>query len=102
MISIAGGLVLALSLAAPAMADEPGPGGSKPPVPKTGDQVYQMVCQACHMADAKGAVGAGTFPALANNPKLEDRGLSDRHGHQAAGAACPGSATCSAPSRPRR
>ena len=64
-------LALALSLAAPAMADEPGPGGSKPPTPKTGQQVYQMVCQTCHMADGKGAVGAGTFPALANNPKLK-------------------------------
>ncbi|CAN5657050.1 cytochrome c [soil metagenome] len=65
------GLMLAFVLAAPAMADEPGPGGSKPPVPKTGQEVYQMVCQTCHMADGKGAVGAGTFPALANNPKLK-------------------------------
>ena len=65
------GLVLAFALATPAIADEPGPGGSKPPVPKTGQQVYQMVCQTCHMADGKGAVGAGAFPALANNPKLK-------------------------------
>lgn len=61
----------ALVLAAPALADEPGPGGSKPPVPVTGQQVYQMVCQTCHMADGKGAVGAGTFPSLASNPKLK-------------------------------
>lgn len=64
-------LALAFTLAAPAMADEPGPGGSKPPTPKTGQEVYQMVCQTCHMADGKGAVGAGAFPALANNPKLK-------------------------------
>lgn len=38
--------------------------------PVTGEQVYGAVCQACHMADAKGAVGAGTIPALASNPKL--------------------------------
>jgi len=30
-----------------------------------------MVCQTCHMPDGKGAVGAGAFPALANNPKLK-------------------------------
>ncbi|MBP7816746.1 MAG: cytochrome c [Phenylobacterium sp.] len=64
-------LALALCLAAPAMADEPGPGGSKPPVPVTGQQVYQMVCQTCHMADGKGAVGAGSFPSLASNPKMK-------------------------------
>ena len=55
----------------PALADEHGPGGSKPPVPVTGQQVYTMVCQACHMADGKGGVGAGSVPALANNPKLK-------------------------------
>ena len=36
----------------------------------TGEQVYQAVCQACHMADAKGGTGAGTIPALAKNPRL--------------------------------
>lgn len=60
-----------LAMAAPALADEPGPGGSKPPVPVTGHEVYTMVCQACHMADGKGAVGAGTVPALASNPRLK-------------------------------
>ena len=60
-----------LTLAAPALADEPGPGGSKPPTPVTGQQVYTMVCQACHMADGKGAVGAGSIPALASNPRLK-------------------------------
>ena len=60
-----------LTTAAPALADEPGPGGSKPPVPVTGRDVYVMVCQACHMADGKGAVGAGSVPALASNPRLK-------------------------------
>lgn len=58
------------AMATPSFADEPGPGGSKPPVAKTGEEVYRMYCQVCHMADAKGAVGAGNFPALANNPRL--------------------------------
>ncbi len=60
-----------LAMAAPALADEPGPGGGKPPVPVTGREVYTMVCQACHMADGKGAVGAGSVPALASNPRLK-------------------------------
>jgi mono/diheme cytochrome c family protein len=63
-------LAAVLLAAAPAFADEPGPGGSKPIVPVTGEQVYRTVCQACHMADGKGAVGAAAFPALANNPRM--------------------------------
>jgi mono/diheme cytochrome c family protein len=39
-----------------------------------GAAVYSHVCQACHMADAKGAVGAGAYPALASNPKLAEAG----------------------------
>ena len=37
---------------------------------KTGPEVYTHVCQGCHMPDGKGATGAGTYPALAGNPKL--------------------------------
>jgi mono/diheme cytochrome c family protein len=36
-----------------------------------GARVYRQYCQACHMADAKGATGAATIPALANNPTLQ-------------------------------
>ncbi|OYX32277.1 MAG: hypothetical protein B7Y99_08950 [Caulobacterales bacterium 32-69-10] len=51
--------------------DNPGAGaGIVAPVAKTGEEVYKYICQACHMADAKGGVGAGTIPALAANPKL--------------------------------
>ena len=35
-----------------------------------GARLYKDYCQACHMSDGKGATGAGTYPALANNPKL--------------------------------
>ncbi|MBO1359715.1 cytochrome c [Acetobacter sacchari] len=35
-----------------------------------GRVLYQTLCQACHMADAKGAEGAAHFPALSGNPKL--------------------------------
>lgn len=36
----------------------------------TGAEIYATVCAACHMPDAMGAVGAGFYPALANNPRL--------------------------------
>jgi len=36
----------------------------------TGEKMFTRVCAACHMADAKGATGAGTYPSLARNPKL--------------------------------
>ena len=35
-----------------------------------GEQLYVTVCAACHMPDAKGAKGAGFYPALAGNPRL--------------------------------
>ena len=36
----------------------------------TGEKMYKRVCAGCHMPDAKGAHGAGFYPALAGNPKL--------------------------------
>jgi len=36
----------------------------------TGEKIFSRVCAACHMPDAKGAVGAGAYPALAANKKL--------------------------------
>src|SRR5487761_1718865 len=37
---------------------------------RPGRQIFQGVCQACHMPDAKGAVGAGAYPALAGDNRL--------------------------------
>lgn len=76
MRSFLSALALAAVIATPALADEPGPGGSKAPVAKTGEEVYRTYCQACHMADAKGAVGAGAFPALAKNARLGTTGYA--------------------------
>lgn len=70
-LTLAAGVALAAS---PSLADEPGPGGSKPVISVTGEEVYRNVCQSCHMADAKGATGAGTIPALAGNKTLEAAG----------------------------
>jgi mono/diheme cytochrome c family protein len=38
---------------------------------QTGPELYEHICQGCHMPDAKGAVGAGIYPALADNKKLQ-------------------------------
>lgn len=48
-----------------------GPVAAKPVAPDAGAIVYEEVCQACHMANAKGAVGAGRITALAGNANLE-------------------------------
>jgi mono/diheme cytochrome c family protein len=37
---------------------------------QSGEDLYQHICQGCHMPDAKGAIGAGAYPALAANPRL--------------------------------
>ena len=39
-----------------------------------GEAVFKNICQGCHMAHAEGAVGAGMYPALAKNAKLEVAG----------------------------
>lgn len=39
-----------------------------------GEAVFKNICQGCHMANAQGAVGAGMYPALAKNAKLEVAG----------------------------
>lgn len=41
---------------------------------RDGEVIYRTVCQGCHMPDAQGAVGAGAYPALANDPKLAAAG----------------------------
>jgi mono/diheme cytochrome c family protein len=43
--------------------------------PETGGkEIYEAICQSCHMPDGKGSQGASSapigYPALANNPKL--------------------------------
>lgn len=60
--------LLALS-AAPVFADTAGMRGGGFAL-QGGEALYRGICQGCHMADAKGASGAGTYPALAGNPKL--------------------------------
>lgn len=39
-----------------------------------GADLYRAACQGCHMSNGAGAMGAGQYPALANNPRLQAAG----------------------------
>lgn len=67
-----GGLSTA-ALTTPARADSAGILDPAPFTTTDGRQIYQRICQGCHMADGKGAVGAGRFPALAQDLALSSR-----------------------------
>jgi mono/diheme cytochrome c family protein len=65
--------VLLLALASqPAFAQGQRPGSFN--AFQSGQAIFHNVCQGCHMPDAKGAVGAGKYPALAANKNLETAG----------------------------
>jgi mono/diheme cytochrome c family protein len=36
-----------------------------------GEAIYRNVCAGCHMPDGRGAIGAGAYPSLVRNAKLE-------------------------------
>ncbi len=61
-------------------------------IEKDGAALFHSVCQGCHMPDAKGAIGAGHYPALAANPKLASSAypaitvIQGRHGMPAFGS----------------
>jgi len=42
----------------------------------TGEEIYRSLCQGCHMPQGEGAKGAGTYPSLALNKKLEAGGYA--------------------------
>lgn len=68
-------LLLSLSVSTGAFAQGAGAGGGRGGFTEQGGEaIFKNVCQGCHMPDAKGAVGAGMYPALAKNPKLEVAG----------------------------
>jgi mono/diheme cytochrome c family protein len=58
----------------PPIFSPPTQGGALAPrghfVQSDGAALYRAICQGCHMPDARGARGAGMYPALAANPKL--------------------------------
>ena len=86
-------VLFTLLTAMPAFAQDPPP--FSPPgnfvtgghfVHRDGATLFRAICQGCHMPDARGAEGAGHYPALAANPKLASSAyptitvLHGRHG----------------------
>ena len=49
-------------------SDQPGPFTQT-----EGASLYRTICQACHMPDGEGAAGAGAYPPLAGNPKMNSK-----------------------------
>jgi mono/diheme cytochrome c family protein len=45
-------------------------------VEMSGEELYVNVCRGCHMMDAMGASGAGSFPSLVANRNLEASGYA--------------------------
>jgi mono/diheme cytochrome c family protein len=43
-------------------------------IEKSGEDLFVNVCRGCHMADGRGAAGAGAYPSLAGNKNLEVSG----------------------------
>lgn len=37
---------------------------------QSGEELFANICQGCHMGDASGAEGAGSYPSLAGNANL--------------------------------
>ncbi|WJS99893.1 c-type cytochrome [Novosphingobium humi] len=74
LLALAACLPLGVVGFAPAGAQDTAGGTTNVQISTEGRQVYEEICQACHMADAKGGGGAGAaIPALAGNPKLADK-----------------------------
>lgn len=76
-------LVLALAtFATPALAQDDQARGPEPGdeavgasasafLPQDGETIYLTACAGCHQPQGQGAVGAGQYPPLSNNPRLE-------------------------------
>ena len=68
-------LIAGLCLSSNAFAQGAGAGGGRGGFTEQGGEaIFKNVCQGCHMPQAQGAVGAGMYPALAKDPKLEVAG----------------------------
>ena len=61
----------ALIRVAAARADEGAFGSEERFVARDGAALYRGICQGCHMPDGRGAVGAGRYPPLAGNDRLD-------------------------------
>jgi mono/diheme cytochrome c family protein len=63
-------LLLTLAVAANAYSDSPLFTSPAAIGSLNGQQIYEHICQGCHMPGGQGAVGAGAYPKLAGNRKF--------------------------------
>jgi len=63
-------ILLLIAAAASASADSPSFTSRAAIGSLNGEQIYDHICQGCHMSGAQGAVGAGAYPKLAANKKF--------------------------------
>jgi mono/diheme cytochrome c family protein len=65
-------LIVAICASGTALADTEAPDPATTGILGTssGEAVYAQICQGCHMAGGRGAVGAGYYPAFTGNAKL--------------------------------
>ncbi len=56
-----------------AWADEGATMAHASPAGQTGAEIYEHICQGCHMPQGEGAVGAGHYPSLAHSDDLAGR-----------------------------
>src|SRR5215813_14342949 len=71
------GLVASLAILPAAAQDAPKPRAFSTGysfVEASGEELFANICQGCHMPDAMGATGAGSYPSLSNNPNLATSG----------------------------
>lgn len=66
-LTVIGSLAIAAAIATSAVAQR----RASPYAYDSGKDLYEHICQGCHMPDGKGAAGAGIYPALAGNAKLK-------------------------------
>jgi mono/diheme cytochrome c family protein len=71
--------ILAAALLAPLAAtaqapSDPSFGSATRFLHRDGAALYAATCAGCHMPDGRGAQGAGAYPALAGNPRLDPAG----------------------------
>lgn len=50
------------------------PASAQPLPQQGGEAIYKGICQDCHSPDGHGGTGAGSYPALAKNPRLAEPG----------------------------
>ena len=75
-LGIGAAFLLALAVAfveVPAQADTLGIFDPATLSTNDGRQIFEQICQGCHMPGGQGAIGAGHFPALANDRSLASR-----------------------------